>query len=62
MLEPRRLAARTIASRMSDLIGEGVGQSVGFRIRFENRVSSNTRIEVLTEGILTRMIHQDNSL
>ena len=62
MLEPRRLAARTIASRMSDLIGEELGQSVGFRIRFENRVSTNTRIEVLTEGILTRMIQSDNSL
>ncbi|MFY0652143.1 MAG: ATP-dependent helicase HrpB [Cyclobacteriaceae bacterium] len=62
MLEPRRLAARTIASRMSELISEKVGTSVGFRIRFENRVSNETKIEVVTEGILTRMIHTDNSL
>ncbi|MEQ6119967.1 ATP-dependent helicase HrpB [Reichenbachiella sp. MALMAid0571] len=62
MLEPRRLAARTIASRMSALLGEDTGQSVGFRIRFENRVSQQTKIEVLTEGILTRMIHSDNTL
>ena len=62
MLEPRRLAARTIAVRMSDLLGEEVGDTVGFRIRFENRISKDTKIEVLTEGILTRMIHQDNAL
>lgn len=62
MLEPRRLAARTIASRMSALLGEETGQSVGFRIRFENKVSQHTKIEVLTEGILTRMIHNDNTL
>lgn len=62
MLEPRRLAARTIASRMASLIGEEPGETIGFRIRFENRVSERTKIEVLTEGILTRMIHSDNSL
>lgn len=62
MLEPRRLAARTIASRMSDLISEELGQTIGFRIRFENRVSGRTKIEVLTEGILTKMLHSDNSL
>jgi ATP-dependent helicase HrpB len=62
MLEPRRLAAKAIAARMSDLLGEGLGQIVGYRIRFENRVSDKTRIEVLTEGILTRMIHNDNTL
>jgi len=62
MLEPRRLAARTIASRMSDLLGEAVGETVGYRIRFDNKISENTKIEVLTEGILTRMIHQDNAL
>jgi len=62
MLEPRRLAAKTIATRMASLLGEKVGETVGYRIRFENRVSENTKIEVLTEGILTRMIHQDNSL
>ena len=56
MLEPRRLAARTIAERLSYFLNEPVGQTVGFRIRFENRTSENTKIEVLTEGILTRMI------
>ena len=62
MLEPRRLAAKTIANRMADLMGEKVGESVGYRIRFESRVSKQTKIEVLTEGILTRMIHDDNGL
>jgi ATP-dependent helicase HrpB len=62
MLEPRRLAARTIAYRMSSLLGEEVGQTVGYRIRFENRTSEETHIEVLTEGILTRMLLGDNAL
>ncbi len=62
MLEPRRLAAKTIAARMASLLGEKVGQTIGYRIRFETRVSEQTRIEVLTEGILTRMLHSDNSL
>jgi len=62
MLEPRRLAARSIAERMASLLGEEVGQTVGYRIRFENRIGKNTRIEVVTEGILTRMLHSDNSL
>ena len=62
MLEPRRLAAKTIATRMAELLDEKVGESVGFRIRFENRVGPNTQIEVVTEGILTRMIQQDNGL
>ncbi|MCL4165035.1 UNVERIFIED_CONTAM: hypothetical protein GTU68_051820, partial [Idotea baltica] len=62
MLEPRRLAARTIATRMADLLGERVGETVGYRIRFENKVSKHTKIEVLTEGILTKMIHSDNAL
>lgn len=62
MLEPRRLAARTIATRMADLLGERVGETVGFRIRFDNKVSKRTKIEVLTEGILTRMIHNDSTL
>lgn len=62
MLEPRRLAARTIAERMASLLGENVGQTVGYRIRFENRTSDQTRIEVLTEGILTRLLHSDKSL
>ncbi len=62
MLEPRRLAAKTIAARMSDLWGDEVGKTIGYRIRFENRISTHTRIEVVTEGILTRMLQQDNSL
>ncbi|MGZ3930599.1 MAG: ATP-dependent helicase HrpB [Bacteroidia bacterium] len=62
MLEPRRLAAKTIATRMADLWGDEPGQTIGYRIRFENRVSSTTRIEVVTEGILTRMLHHDNAL
>ena len=62
MLEPRRLAARTIANRMSDLIGDQVGKSIGYRVRYDNKVSAQTKVEVLTEGILTRMIHSDNSL
>ena len=62
MLEPRRLAAKTIAMRMADLWGDKVGETIGYRVRFENRVSSSTRIEVVTEGILTRMLHSDNAL
>ncbi|MEZ5009501.1 MAG: DEAD/DEAH box helicase [Chitinophagales bacterium] len=62
LLEPRRLAAKTIAMRMAELLGESVGQTVGYRIRFENRISEATRLEVLTEGILTRMIQEDNAL
>lgn len=62
MLEPRRLAARTIASRMASLLNEEVAEQVGYRIRFENRIGQQTKIEVLTEGILTRMLHSDNSL
>ena len=62
MLEPRRLAARQIAERMAHMIGEPVGQTVGYRVRFENKVSSQTRIEVLTEGILTRMLVDDATL
>ncbi len=62
MLEPRRLAAKSIATRMAELLGEAVGQTVGYRIRFETKVTERTRIEVVTEGILTRMLHGDNSL
>ena len=62
MLEPRRLAARQIAERMAYLLGEPVGRTVGYRIRFESRVSAATRIEVLTEGILTRMLVDDPAL
>ena len=62
MLEPRRLAARQIAERMAKMLGEQVGETVGYRVRFESRVSKRTRIEVLTEGILTRMIVDDATL
>ncbi|MBX2963054.1 MAG: ATP-dependent helicase HrpB [Cyclobacteriaceae bacterium] len=62
MLEPRRLAARSVAMRMAALLEEEVGERVGYRVRFENKVSSRTRIEVVTEGILTRMIQRDNAL
>ena len=62
ILEPRRIAARQIAERMAALLGEPVGRTVGYRIRFESRVSAATRIEVLTEGILTRMLVDDPAL
>ena len=62
MLEPRRLAARTIATRLAELLGEKAGETVGYRIRFETQVSEKTKIEVVTEGILTRMLHSDNTL
>lgn len=62
VLEPRRVAARQIASRMAWLLGEGVGDTVGYRIRFESRVSARTRIEVVTEGVLTRMLLDDPAL
>lgn len=62
MLEPRRLAARAAAARMADLLGEKVGQTVGYRIRFDSQISRQTRIEVLTEGILTRRLQSDPGL
>ncbi len=62
MLEPRRLAARAAAERMAQTLGEKVGQTLGYRIRFDTRVGPNTRIEVVTEGILTRMLQSDPSL
>ena len=62
LLEPRRIAAKTIATRMAELLGEQVGETVGYRIRFDNKISAKTRLEVVTEGILTRMIHDDNEL
>ena len=62
MLEPRRLAARASAERMAQTLGETVGETVGYRIRGETRVSPGTRIEVVTEGILTRMLQSDPSL
>lgn len=62
MLEPRRLAARQVAGRMADMIGERVGQTVGYGIRFESRVSAQTRIEVVTEGVFQRMLVEDPTL
>ncbi len=62
MLEPRRIAARAVAQRMAHLLGEPVGQTVGIRTRLETRVSRATRIEVVTEGILTRMLQSDPAL
>src|SRR5690606_3274316 len=62
MLEPRRVAARAAARFMAQALGEEVGATVGYRIRFENRTSAATRIEVVTEGILTRMIQDDPAL
>ena len=62
LLEPRRLAARNAALRMADLLGEKVGQSIGYRIKNDLKVSKNTRIEVITEGILTRMLQSDPEL
>ena len=62
MLEPRRLAARAAAMRMAHLLGEKVGDTVGYQTRDERRIGENTRIEVLTEGILTRRLQNDPSL
>jgi ATP-dependent helicase HrpB len=62
MLEPRRVAARAAAGFMAKQLGEAPGGTVGYRIRFENRVSARTRIEVVTEGILTRMLQDDPTL
>ncbi len=62
MLEPRRLAAKTAAIRIAELLQEPVGQTVGYRVRNESKVSANTRIEVVTEGILTRMMQSDPEL
>ncbi|GAB1406576.1 ATP-dependent helicase HrpB [Thermomonas brevis] len=62
MLEPRRVAARAAAGFMAKQLGEAVGETVGYRIRFENKVSAKTRIEVVTEGILNRMLQDDPEL
>ncbi|WP_462322626.1 ATP-dependent RNA helicase, partial [Halochromatium sp.] len=62
MLEPRRPAARMAAARMAAMLGETVGETVGHQVRFERRVGPNTRIQVLTEGILTRRIQHDPEL
>jgi ATP-dependent helicase HrpB len=62
VLEPRRLAARAAAARMAQTLGEPVGERVGFRVRMQSKVSSRTRIEVVTEGVFTRMILDDPGL
>ncbi len=62
MLEPRRLAARAAASRMAWLCGEAVGKRIGYQVRLERRTSRETRIEVVTEGILTRRLQRDPEL
>jgi len=62
MLEPRRIAARAVAGRMAQLLGEPVGKTVGYRTRLDTRVGRDTRIEVVTEGILTRMLQENSEL
>jgi ATP-dependent helicase HrpB len=62
LLEPRRLAARAAASFMAQTLGETVGRTVGYRIRHDSKVGPTTRLEVVTEGILTRLLQQDPSL
>src|SRR5262249_22333171 len=62
VLEPRRLAARAAAARMATTINENVGDTVGYRVRFGSKVSARTRIEVVTEGISTRLVLEDPTL
>ncbi len=62
MLEPRRLAARAAAERLASELGESVGETVGYRIRLDSKVGPRTRIEVVTEGILTRRLQEDPAL
>ena len=62
MLEPRRLAARAAAERLASELGEKVGETVGYRIRLDSKVGPDTRIEVVTEGILTRRLQDDPAL
>ena len=62
MLEPRRLAAKHAAARMADLLNEPLGHTIGYRIRHEQKVSAKTRIEVITEGVLIRLLQDDPSL
>src|SRR5215468_7541150 len=62
VLEPRRLAARAAAARMATTINENVGDTVGYRVRFGSKVSARTRIEVVTEGIFTRLVLEDPTL
>lgn len=62
MLEPRRIAARAAAAFMASQLNEAVGETVGYRIRFERKVTARTRIEIVTEGILTRLVQEDPNL
>lgn len=62
ILQPRRLAARSVATRMAELLGEGVGETVGYSVRLESKRSKRTRIEVITEGLLTRRLIADPEL
>ncbi|MDR0590071.1 MAG: ATP-dependent helicase, partial [Spirochaetaceae bacterium] len=62
MLEPRRAAAVGISARMAELLGESVGERVGYSVRLERRFSSRTRVEVLTEGLLVRRLQGDPAL
>ncbi len=62
MLEPRRLAARAAANYMSRLVGDAVGETVGYRVRGDTRISRRTRVEVVTEGVLTRLLNDDATL
>lgn len=62
VLEPRRLAARAAAARMASTLGENVGETVGYRVRLQSKISDSTRIEVVTEGVFTRMILDDPGL
>ena len=62
VLEPRQLAVRGAAARLAQLLGEPVGRTIGYRVRLDSKVSKETRVEVITEGILTRMIQEDPAL
>lgn len=62
LLEPRRLAARNVAQRLAELLNEKPGETVGYRMRAQSCVGSQTRLEVVTEGVLTRMIQRDPEL
>jgi ATP-dependent helicase HrpB len=62
MLEPRRLATRAVARRMAQTLGQSVGETIGYRMRLDSRVSRATRVEVVTEGVLTRMLQSDPAL
>ncbi|MFN3235721.1 MAG: ATP-dependent helicase HrpB [Pseudomonadales bacterium] len=62
VLEPRRLAARSAAARMAELLGEEPGETIGYRMRLDTRVSAQTRVEVVTEGVLLKLLHADPAL